>query len=412
MIFGSIRIAFTSLRAHKITSVLAVLLLSIGVALLVAWLSINSGIKQTRNELQNHYSQDTFFVTPARPDIQATDLAYPSVLNLASSMNLNPLTPRDLSVLRDNSDVDMSAAYTILNGDVQIDSDRSGETIRHTSIISVSPDFMDLMALKLQSGQKFDSVDNTRVVIVGKVLAGSMFGDGGAIGQTLTINRQDFTVVGILQDNSKTPTSLDNNMLAASLVIPIDNLERLTNRKQAFDGLIYRLQSNVDSEKVNHKISSQLSKTNRSNRGNNSFEIQNINQIMQTSSASSQLLKNITFGLIILVLLTAGLGLLVFMKVSVVARSREFAIRKTVGASNLQIMTQLTTEAFFVGLFSTILGVILSIGVTQLVNDIGVTLSYSLENLLITLMFSILTSVLFSLPAIFATARKNVVYSE
>lgn len=407
MIFGNIRIAFAALRARKTTSVLAVLLLSIGVALLTSWLSINSGIEQTRNELQSQYGQNTFFVSPAQLEIQSTELALPGVLNLASSTNLNPLTPRDFSVLRDNSDVEMSAAYTVLNGDVQKDSGEPSEAIRHTGIIGVSPDFMNLMALKLQSGQKFGSVDNTKVVIIGKVLADSMFGDGSVIGQTVTINKQDFTVVGILQDNSKTLTSLENSTLASSLMIPIDNLESLTKSKQTFDGLIYRLQNNIDSEKTNHKIASQLSQTSASNKSNN-LRIQNINQIMQTSYASSRLLKNITLGLTSLILFTAGLGLLTFTRVSVVARSREFAIRKTVGASNLQIRLQLVIESIFVGLFSTVLGVALSVGVMYFVSHLGLPLAYTTLNIIMVLAVSVAVSVAFSLPSILMISRKNV----
>jgi len=178
------------------------------------------------------------------------------------------------------------------------------------------------------------------------------------LGRTILINRIPFQVVGVLERVGAPWMNPDDDIFipittAEQRVIGNDRLDRMSAK--VADGIPLET-GMVDVERVlrrEHKIRPG---------GQNDFMIMNREQFVEAQQQSMAIFAYLLGGVASVSLLVGGIGVMNIMLVSVTERIREIGVRKALGATRLNILTQFLTEALTIGALGGILGIALGAG--------------------------------------------------
>ena len=269
--------------------------------------------------------------------------------------------------------------------------------------VGVWPSFADVHSYYPASGtfiQDTDVTGNQSVVVLGASVAQTLFGDSDPTGQTVRLNRQSFTVVGVMQAKGGTGFgSLDNQVY-----IPITTaMERLTGgRGSAPTGAgkvvntIYVKAVNADRvQAAINEVDDTLAAQHRKSGAQQDWQVINQADQLQTAKDTQQTYRIFLFVIALISLLVGGIGIMNIMLVSVTERTREIGIRKAIGARERDILTQFITEAFMISLLGALTGVFVGLLGSWLVNRLYQPTVVSVQSVYLGVGFALATGLIF-----------------
>ncbi|MEO6723823.1 MAG: ABC transporter permease [Blastocatellia bacterium] len=272
----------------------------------------------------------------------------------------------------------------------------------------VSADFFKTLGVEPALGRAFlpgeDEAGAERVAIINQIVWRDRFGaDPGLIGQTLTLNGQLFTVVGIMPEGFRFPYS-DIDIWMPMQYHPGFSLDRKAAPIEVIGRLkpgVTEPQARTEMETIAARLSAQYPETNK-DRGVTLVNLQTM------AVERLQPLLLVLLGAVGFVLLIACANVANLMLSRVVGRSRELALRAALGASRFRLARQLLTESLMLSLAGGVIGVLIGLwGMDALAASSGVNLPFGVNVKLDPAVFgftfgvTVLTGVLFGLlPAL------------
>ena len=211
------------------------------------------------------------------------------------------------------------------------------------------------------------------MVVVGDTLAADLFPNGDAVGQTVRLNTQPFTIVGVLASDGG--SSFQSN--DESAYIPLPTLTSRVNPSKTSHGddvvssIVVQLVDENDATVAGVKQAIETLLLNRHESeeqdftvGSQADQIETISEITATMSLFLGAVAGIS-------LLVGGIGIMNIMLVSVTERTREIGIRKAIGAKRRDIMSQFMIEAVAVSMGGGLAGVLIGVGISLGLNELG-----------------------------------------
>jgi putative ABC transport system permease protein len=360
------RMALDTLRSHKTRSFLTVLGVVIGVTALIGVASIMVGMDRQVRDFLNDFGPHTLFVFKFDPGIHSGRLT-------AEERARKPLTLEDgLAISRECSAVKAVAVEVFpryLGGPQPVVKARYE---RHEAFglqySGATPEYEEVYNARVAQGRFFGEMDNLHrmdVAVLGYDVGQTLFPNQNPVGKTILVSNTAYQVIGVLQ---KRKSFLLNNDSSDKLVIvpyrtyikhnPGDDeifigAETYANQKALAEDQIrglLRRRRNVPFDKPdNFGISS-------------SEEI--ANQFRQITGAMAL----ITFVISSIGLLVGGVGVMNIMLMSVTERTREIGVRKAIGARRSDIVRQFLAEAVALTGSGGVIGVLLGIAISLLIN--------------------------------------------
>jgi len=349
----SFRMAGKTLAANRMRSTLTMLGIIIGNASVILMVGIGQGAQKYASQQFQSLGTDVIFV------ITGTDNA-----------RRNVIAPPNRLVL-DDAEANATQVPTVRGVAPQVNGSElaiAGNNTERATLIGTTDGYATVRNAEVSAGRFLSEDDvkrNARVVTIGAAIAKKLFPDGEVIGQSIRIRSTSYEVIGIMSEKGAfLGTNQDD-----TLFLPITTMSNQITGKTSPYGVAIQVinisaTSNDNVEAAQFQISNLLRLRHRTSDINaeDTFTV-------RTQQDALEIVGNITGALTILLaaiagisLLVGGIGIMNIMLVSVTERTQEIGLRKAIGASPSDILTQFTIEAVILSLLGGAIGTGIGIG--------------------------------------------------
>lgn len=352
-----LKVAFRSIMKSRMRSLLTALGIIIGVAAVVVMVAIGDGAQKQVEDQISSLGSNLIVITPGASASGGVNRGMGS---------FNRFTFDDVEKVKDEATLITGVTPIVRSGGQVI----GGVGNWFTQIQGVSPDYLEIRAWKLKSGEFFterDVLARAKVCVLGSEVAKNLFPDDDPIGQQIRIRNVPFKIIGVLTEKGQTSvgTSNDDIILAPSRTVH----ERLSGGR--FIGSIQvSAVSPAQIPKAKEELRKIMREAHKLTQGEeDDFTIQDQADLATAATETSKILTILLGSVAGVSLIVGGIGIMNIMLVSVTERTREIGIRLSIGARASDILIQFLTEAVVLSLAGGILGVALSFGVSYLLNN-------------------------------------------
>jgi putative ABC transport system permease protein len=359
MLLEIVRQSLATLWAHKLRSFLTMFGIAWGVGSLLLLVGLGEGFRSGQAKQLATLGQDIMFVFPGR---------IPAVEGSLQSAQTYHFTYDDYVAIRQQARTLRALSPVINREDIRAVSDY-GST--NGQVFGVAPEYNQIRTIPIGTGRWFNPEDNSqhrRVAVVGWELLKNVFPGRPAVGEPVLLNGARFEVIGVLAKVGQD----GNNGTNARIFVPIETMRELfplkgNNIENAISFLNYRPLVKADHLASKQEIHDIIAKRHRFNPTlGDAFEdwdtIENSQRVDKIFNAMDYFL-----GVVGLVTLGLGaIGIVNIMLVSVAERTREIGLRKALGATHRNILTQFFIEGAFLTAFSGGIGLAVAVGFVTL----------------------------------------------
>ena len=344
--------ALRAVTSNKIRSFLSVLGIMIGVAAVIAMLGLGEGAKKTMEKELAGLGSNLLSVYPGsmRPGV-------------GPGSNAIRFFPDDITALRtDLTHVTGLAPRVSGKGLIQFE-----EKTWSTSVTGTSNEYATLRASVPDVGRNFTKEEETaraRVAIIGRTVAKNIFGDKDPIGAEVKINRIYFQVIGLLPAKGSNGWQDQDDLV----IIPLETAMRRVfgyDNVQSVDVQVDKTENMPDVEDQIKTIFQERKRI-TPEKIDDALTVRNMADIQAAISSTNQIMSLLLSIIASISLLVGGIGVMNIMLVSVTERTREIGLRKALGATSFDILSQFLFEAALLGIIGGALGVTLGWGIATI----------------------------------------------
>lgn len=348
-------LAFQSIRRNKTRSVLTMLGIIIGVAAVILLVSLGAGLQKYITGQFEQLGSNLVVVLPGRVSLEG-GFSQGSAPNFMGSK----LT------------VEQAAEISRLGGPIQ----EAGAAIetsaaikylgksKYTTVAGITANYGRIRNIQVTQGRNISETDVTlgrKVVILGKGIASTLFGQSEAIGKEITVGEERFQVIGILEQLGTAGIGFDVDNFVA---IPVTAGQRLAGT-DAVQTIVVKATSK---EVIPQAIA--VTKKYFLNQGltADDFSVLDQSNLLSTINSILGVLTAALGGIAAISLVVGGVGIMNIMLVSVTERTREIGLRKAVGAKPKDILIQFLIEAVTLSAFGGTVGILIGAGGATVIN--------------------------------------------
>ena len=373
MLFSeSFQMALTSLYANKMRSLLTMLGIIIGVAAVIALVSVGMGVRSNVTSSIASLGSNMLIISPGASQKGGVrgaagsrkTLKYDDAKAIEQKIkNIDYVSPT------------VSSSYQVVYGNNNW----------NTSVQGVTPELLSIRSLSISNGSFITENDLSKRQRV----AENLFEDKNPVGQNIRINNQPFKVVGLLESKGQSSMGQDQDDM---IYIP------LTTAMERMLGITYVQSINVQvsdatkMDQVQDEIETLLRQRHHlaAAHKEDDFTVRNLTSLMETVSQSTSMLTLLLGAIAGISLLVGGIGIMNIMMVSVTERTREIGIRKALGATFLNIMTQFLIESMVIGIIGGIIGIGVGCAASEIIARVaGFTTVITWAPILVSFLFSV-----------------------
>ena len=348
---GDVRGAIRSLSRNKARSVVTMLGVVIGVAAVTIAVGVGDGVKAQISAQTKRLGSDLITIRPGR--LLGTGSSLNSTGPLAGASVGGVLTDNDITVVQKVHGVANVVPLSVVNANTVLGDAAPASEL----VIGTDQQFPTMLRQTLAYGIFFGDDDMSRdKVVLGSRAADRLFSESVPLGQTLTILGHQFVVVGILNDFQTAPLSLDADFNDA-VFIPYASAREITNDSSPLYEILARP---ADVRQTDAVVSGLHDALTVAHGGQTDFTVLKQTQTIAVAGNILNLLTALIGGIAAIALIVGGVGIMNVMLVSVAERMHEIGIRKAIGATSRQILSQFVTEAAVLSMVGGFMGVVLS----------------------------------------------------
>ncbi|MGJ5674770.1 MAG: ABC transporter permease [Nostochopsis sp.] len=344
-IIESVKMAIATIKANKLRSSLTMLGIIIGNASVIAMIGIGQGAQKYTLERLESFGGNRLMV-------------------FQGSNNSEGFTATEKTLVLSDAEAIKTQAPAVRQVAPEI---RSSLLISYrsrrasTSVIGVTPGFLEVRNFTIARGRFFDSSQqqqNAQVVVIGSEVVRELFNSEDPLGKEVDINNISFQVIGVMATKGSSGANNEDD----AVYLPITTMASQISGKQSPYGIpIDSLQVSVQNKQSIRAAAFQITNLLTRLHGKKDFIV--------LSDKSFQGLVNQVTGVLTLMLaaiasislLVGGIGIMNIMLVSVTERTQEIGLRKAIGATEIDILSQFLIEAVILSAVGGLIGIFIGI---------------------------------------------------
>lgn len=347
MFLETIKLAFRAISRNMLRSFLTVLGVVIGVAAVIAMVTIGNGTTAQVTAEISKLGTNLLFVRPGQfgPGRASSDA--------------KKFTLRDVEAIRDQipglravAGVNQSSAVAIF-----------GSENHSTTVIGTVSDYLIAQDWTLSSGRSFSSSEERggqAVCIMGETVRRELFGSTPAVGQKIRVGGLSCEVIGILARKGQSGMGSDQDDV---VMMPLRIFQRRIGGITDVSSIMLSAQDGVSTSKVQASVERLLRERRKIVSGrDDDFSVNDMAQMASTLTGTTTLMTGLLGAVAAVSLLVGGIGIMNIMLVSVTERTREIGIRLAIGALEGQVLMQFLVEAVTLSVFGGVVGIALGLG--------------------------------------------------
>lgn len=343
-----------ALFSNKTRTFLSVLGVVVGVASLIAMLSLGKGAQEQVKKQISNLGSNLLILTPAARRIGGV---------MVESASFRGFTLEDLEVVSQIEEVE--SVTPVIQGRAQVVYENKNWSTR---VEGVSVEYQFMRNSVPQKGRFFSNEElrkRARVAVIGEEIVNQLFGDTNPLGEFIKINRIDFQIVGILPKKGVSGWRNEDDKIS----IPYTTAMFRMFGNKFINEINIKVKEGYDLNKVGEKIVSFILKQHRISPSNTNFiNVRNVAEIQQTITETTKTFSFLLGSIAFVSLLVGGIGIMNIMLVSVTERTREIGLRKAIGANNKDILCQFVIESIFICILGGTIGILLGCGISILLS--------------------------------------------
>jgi len=362
----NIKVALESIKNNFLRSLLTLLIVAVGITCLVGILTAIDAILFSMSDNFNKLGANSFSVYPKRERLKSSGGG-------SRSRSGEPITFDQAMLYKERftfggAQVSINTRCSS-NASVKYGEEQTNPTVR---LYGVDENYFVVSSYDMEEGRGFTSTEinsGSNKVIIGSEIVTKLFNESAknAVGKVVSINANKYKVIGVLKEKGSTMGGSNDNRV----YIPIVKAKQLygyAKRNYSITAAV-ALGSQVDNA-VESTIGLMRNIRKLSAAEENDFDIRKSDGILETLREVTTELRLGAVAIALITLLGAAIGLMNIMLVSVTERTREIGVRKALGATRSNILIQFLTEAVVICQMGGFVGILLGIGVGNIMSMI------------------------------------------
>ncbi|OYU18991.1 MAG: multidrug ABC transporter substrate-binding protein [Rhodobacteraceae bacterium PARR1] len=346
MLWETVRLAFRAIIRNKLRSFLTVLGVVIGVAAVIAMVTIGQGSSAQVAANVASLGNNVLSIRPGRQMGPGTRDSSPR------------FTLRDAEALARLSVIgsvspQVQTSQTVVSGNLNVQS----------SVNGVAAAQLEVGGWTIAKGRVFSPVEEkagSAVCVIGETVRKALFGSGDPVDQTIRIKGVACSVIGLLSPKGAGTFGQDQDSI---VWMPVRAVQRRLAGGNTVDSIGVTLAPNLTSERGIREIETLLRERRRIELGEeDNFSVTDMKQIASMLNSINSVLAGMLSSVAAVSLLVGGIGIMNIMLVSVTERTREIGIRLAVGATSGQVLTQFLVEAVVLSILGGVIGIAVGLG--------------------------------------------------
>ncbi|MEO3385556.1 ABC transporter permease [Mesorhizobium sp. CAU 1741] len=349
MLLETIRLALRSVRRNALRSFLTLLGIVIGVAAVIAMITIGSGttekIKQDISKLGSN-----LLTVQARRPMRGGDTNFtPRALEEGDMQGLTEgLDPANLRAISAAAQRTVRVVY--------------GADNLASQVTGTDTEYFAARDWEIVLGRPFTESEvrgGTNVCLIGETVRSSFFGAGDPSDIAIRVGRMSCRVIGVLEEKGTSGFGQDQDNV---VMMPLSTFQRRIAGNRDIGQIYVAVQDGISTTAVVDEVETVLRQTRRIGpEQEDNFEVRDMTQIADAMTSTTTVMTGMLGALAGVSLLVGGIGIMNIMLVSVTERTREIGIRLAIGAHEKHILVQFLVEATVLSLLGGLIGIVLGL---------------------------------------------------
>ena len=354
-----VKIAISSLFRNKMRTALTMLGIVIGIASVIAMVSIGQASTQSVKSELSSMGSNMIMIMPARQRRGGVDMG------MSSSKTLDN---RDLESLSKNTKYVAAVSPNVTTSKQLI----YGNNNHSCSVSGVSASYLDIRKYEIKEGVMFTDEDVKRynkVCVIGQTVVDELFTNGeNPIGKSIRFGSIPMTVIGVLESKGQSGMGDDQDDIVFA---------PYTTIQKRFLGITYfnMMYASATSEEESELAATEITYILRSNHNikdgaEDDFDIRTQEELVSTISSVTKLMTTLLAAIASISLVVGGIGIMNIMYVTVTERTKEIGLRMAIGAHNRDIKLQFLCESVILSLIGGVIGILFGLVISYLASKL------------------------------------------
>ena len=374
MLWEAVKLALSSIMRNKLRSVLTLLGIVIGVAAVIALVTLGSGASTKVRENLSKLGSNMLIVRPGQ-----------STFGPGGTTDSRAFDERDVAALKANLTGIRGVAPTaqkqakVVYGALNYD----------TSVTGTNTDWFTVQDWVIADGRAFTEGEiraGTSVCVIGDTIRRELFTGEDPIGARLRLGNFSCEVIGHMAPKGQSAFGSDQDSI---VVLPLRTYQRRISGNTRISNISISVTDAAEIARVQRDAEDVLRERRRVAAGEeDDFTIRDMTQIANTMATTTTILTGLLGAVAAVSLLVGGIGIMNIMLVSVTERTREIGIRLAIGALERQVLSQFMVESIVLALFGGVIGIALGLAIAA-VGSALMEVPFSADPLVVALAFAV-----------------------
>ena len=347
MLWETIRLALTAIVRNKLRSFLTVLGVVIGVAAVIAMVTIGQGSSQQVTASVEALGSNVLIIRPGQ-----------RMMGPPSGQDAPKFTLRDAEAVAELATVQAVAPSVNSSQTVVV-----GSANAQTSVYGTTAAYLTVQNWTLASGRAFSEAEEkagAAVCILGQTVRDKLFSTADPVGEVVRVKGIACQVVGLLAAKGAGSFGQDQDDV---VLMPVRTVQRRLTGNDDVSGMTVALRAGATSADGIAEITDLMRERRRLGmQDEDNFSVTDMKEISSMLSGVNSVLTSLLSAVAAVSLLVGGIGIMNIMLVSVTERTREIGIRLAIGATAAQVLQQFLVEAVVLSALGGALGILVGLG--------------------------------------------------